>query len=123
MTTLNIYYVDDSDDFETIWSDSEDVQWNEDGSATLKDGRIARQRLGIIQPNIRNRVDHASDALAVNPDEVRKYHKEDKKISKYSAPDNYDSSGRPHWLGSGLSVRHRVKAYAKERGMCKRDEF
>ena len=61
-------------------------------------------------------VDHGSEALAVDPGDIKKEWNEDRKINKFSAPDYYDKIGCPHWTGNLQDVMQRKNKYMRERG-------
>ena len=62
-------------------------------------------------------VDVNSEAMAVDPNDIKKELNEDRRINPFSAPDYYDEFGRQHWKGQIGSVRRRREAYERERGM------
>jgi len=70
--------------------------------------------------------DLTSDALGFLPEHAAETQREDAQHS-YTKPDYYErTSGgyvRPHWTGDAATARARRRAYCKERGLCKRDEF
>jgi hypothetical protein len=68
-------------------------------------------------------VDHASEALAVSPEDIHKEWKADREIDRHSAPDYYDKGGCPHWTGDLGDVMRRKKSYMHQRGFHYRNSY
>lgn len=106
---------------EVFWTVAELDRREREGRATMDDGRVGIRLYGAqkCSPTI----DHASVALACDPDLAREYHAQDLKINPKSAPDHYDSDGRPHWKGSADEVMRRKREYCRERGFRDRNSY